>query len=199
MMEINPFILALSKTLPESCLQGLAVYLLLQFFFLVDKRSTPLLKFNLYYAVNLCLFAGFMLTFFHHYQQIQVASFDPNLLQNISRNNIQTINSKPNLWLQFNFWTKHYAYLITSFYLLGLLFCMLKLAIGIINISWFRSNKDLKLDNYLTQISIQLSSNFRLIKTVSVFVSDQICVPLTLGFIKPIIVFPIALINQLST
>lgn len=198
-METNQFILALSKTLPESYLQGLAVYLVLQLFFLVDKRSTPLLKFNLFYCANLGLFTGFVLTFFHHYQQVITTSFDPVLLQSIDRNNIPTIITKPNLWLQFSFWTNHYAYLITGFYLLGLLFCMLKLTIGIINISWFRSNRNLKLDDYLTQLSIQLSSNFRLIKTVSVFVSDKISVPFTLGFIKPIIVFPIALVNQLST
>ncbi|RYY06103.1 MAG: M56 family metallopeptidase, partial [Sphingobacteriaceae bacterium] len=198
MMEINPFILALSKTLPESCLQSLVIYLLLQLLFFVDKRSTPLLRFNLFYAANWFLFIGFIFTFCYHYQQIQVKQFDVNLLQNISKNNIQALASKPNLWLQFNFWTNHYAYVITAFYLLGLLFCILKLTIGLINISWFRNNKNLKLDDYLTQLSIQLCSNFGLIKTVSVFVSDQISVPLTLGFIKPIIVFPIALINQLS-
>ncbi len=197
-METNPFILALSKTLPESCLQGLAVYLILQLLFYIDKRSTPSLKFNLYYVANLCLFAGFVLTFFHHYQQSQITSFNPNLLPNKIGDSIPTIISKPNLWLQFSFWTSNYAYLITGFYLLGLLFCVLKLAIGIINISWFRNNKNLKLDSYLSNISNQLSSNFRLIKTVSVYLSDQICVPLTIGFIKPIIVFPIALVNQLS-
>ncbi len=35
-MEANQFILALSKTLPQSCLQGLAIYLLLQLLFRVD-------------------------------------------------------------------------------------------------------------------------------------------------------------------
>ncbi len=197
-METNQFILALSKTLPESCLQGAVVYVLLQLLFLGYKKSTPSLKFNLYYAANLCLFAGFILTFFHHYQQIQVTSFNPNLLPDKVGNNISTVISKPNLWLQFSFWTSRYAYLITCSYLIGLLFCILKLIIGLININWFRNHKNLKLDSYLTNISNQLSSNFRLIKTVSVYLSDKIFVPLTLGFIKPIIVFPIALINQLS-
>ena len=198
MMEINPFILALSKTLPESCVQGLVVYLLLQLLFLVDKRSTPLFRFNLLYVVNWCLFVGFILTFSHYYQQIQINSFNLSWLSNTIGNNHLTVAESPNLWLQINFWTSHYAYLLTGFYLLGLIFCMLKLAIGLININWFRSDKNLKLDDNLTNICIQSSSNFRLIKTVSVFVSDKIVVPLTIGFIKPIIVFPIALINQLS-
>ncbi|MGI4803426.1 MAG: M56 family metallopeptidase [Janthinobacterium lividum] len=179
-------------------MQGLAIYLLLQLYFFIDKRSTPLLKFKIYYAANLCLFAGFMLTFFHHYQPIQVASFKPDFFPGKIGNNVSVVITKPNLWFQLSFWTSHYAYLISGFYLMGLLFCMLKLAIGLINISWFRSNKILKLDDYLTKISIQLSSNFRLIKTVLVFVSDKISVPLTIGFIKPIIVFPVALLNQLS-
>jgi bla regulator protein BlaR1 len=197
-METTPFILALSKTLPESCLQGAVVYLVLQLLFLSYKRSTPNLKFNLYYAANLCLFIGFFYTFIHHYQQIPDASFSKPLSQPNLGNEIQTIIAKPSLWLQFSFWTSHYAYLITGLYFVGLVFCTLKLSLGLINISWFKNNKQLKSDPYLTEISVRLSSNFRLIKTVSVYLSDKICVPLTLGFIKPIIVFPIALINQLS-
>ncbi len=198
-METTPFILALSKTLPESCLQGAVVYLVLQLLFLSYKRSTPNLKFNLYYAANLCLFIGFFYTFFHHYQQIPDASFSKPLSQPNLGNEIQTTIAKPSLWLQFSFWTSHYAYLITGLYFVGLVFCTLKLSLGLINISWFKNNKQLKSDPYLTEISVRLSSNFRLIKTVSVYLSDKICVPLTLGFIKPMIVFPIALINQLST
>ncbi len=197
-METTPFILALSKTLPESCLQGAVVYLVLQLLFLSYKRSTPNLKFNLYYAANLCLFIGFFYTFFHHYQQIPDASFSKPLSQPDLGNEIQTTIAKPSLWLQFSFWTSHYAYLITGLYFVELVFCTLKLSLGLINISWFKKNKQLKSDSYLTEISVRLSSNFRLIKTVSVYLSDKICIPLTLGFIKPIIVFPIALINQLS-
>ncbi len=197
-MEINQFILALSKTLPESCLQSAVVYLVLQLLFLGYKRSTPSLKFNLYYAANLFLFIGFLYTFFYHYQQVPVTSFNNNLFSNKIGNHIQTVTIKPNLWIQLSFWTSRYAYLITAFYLLGLLFCVLKLTIGIINISWFKNNKYLKLDDYLTNISIQLSTKFRLIKTVPVYMSDKIFVPLTIGFIKPMIVFPFALINHLS-
>ena len=197
-MESNHLILALGKTLPESVLQGAAVYLLLQILFLSDKNSSPNMRFNLLFASSLLLMLGFLVTFFYHDRQLANASFNTVLLGNGNPNHVQTVLTKPNLRLQFSFWTNHYANLITGFYLIGLSFCMLKLVFGLINISWFRSNKNLKLDHNLTRISQHLNSNFRLIKTVSVFLSEQIQVPMTIGFIKPIIVFPIALINQLS-
>ncbi|RYY05782.1 MAG: M56 family metallopeptidase, partial [Sphingobacteriaceae bacterium] len=53
-------------------------------------------------------------------------------------------------------------------------------------------------DNQLSQTCIQLNNKFKLIKTVSVYVSAKVMVPLTIGFFRPIIVFPIAIINQLS-
>ena len=197
-METTPFILALGKTLPASCLQGFTVYLVLQLLFLADKKSTPLVKFNCYYVANWLLFAGFISTFFHYYQPIADASFINDFSPTKTTGNFQTTILKPDLWFKLSFWVKHYAYIITCFYLVGLTFCVLKLSLGIVKISFFRNNQHLKLDENLTQTCIRSSSNFRLIKTASVYLSDKVCVPLTLGFIKPIIVFPIALINQLS-
>ncbi|WP_419801153.1 M56 family metallopeptidase [Mucilaginibacter sp.] len=197
-METTSFILALGKTLPASCLQGFTVYLVLQLLFLADKKSTPLVKFNCYYVANWLLFAGFMSTFFHYYQPIADASFINDFSPTKTTGNFQTTILKPDLWFKLSFWVKHYAYIITCFYLVGLTCCVLKLSLGIVKISFFRNNRHLKLDENLTQTCIRSSSNFRLIKTASVYLSDKVFVPLTLGFIKPIIVFPIALINQLS-
>ncbi|RYY28570.1 MAG: M56 family metallopeptidase, partial [Sphingobacteriaceae bacterium] len=197
-MEINPLILALSKTLPQSCVQGLVIYLLLQLFFLVDKRSTPLLKFNLYYAANWLLFASFLVTFFHHFQQVLPYKFIAYSGSSAAAKQVISASIKPDLGLSARFWLQHYTYLLSGFYLLGLLFFLLKFTVSIFKVKQFRHPKNLKLDDKLSQTCIQLSNNFRLIKTASVYLSAKITVPLTIGFIKPIIVFPVALINQLS-
>ncbi|RYE30145.1 MAG: hypothetical protein EOP42_12780, partial [Sphingobacteriaceae bacterium] len=197
-MEANQFILALSKTLPQSCVLGLAVYLLLQLLFLVDKRSTPLIKFNLYYAANWLLFASFLVTFFHYFQQVLPYKFVTDSGSTASVKQILATNIKPDLWFSARFWLQHYTYLLTGFYLLGLLFFLLKFTVSIFKVERFRNPKNLKLDDKLTQTCIRLKHNFGLIKTASVYVSAKISVPLTIGFIRSIIVFPIALINQLS-
>ncbi len=197
-METSLFIPALSKTLPESCLQGLVVYLALQLLFALFKKSTPLLRFNLYYAATVFLFIGFLFTFFEHYQEAQVTVFDKALLQNTSSVNIISTVSKPQLWIQLGYWTSHYAYTISGLYLIGLIFCVLRLSIGLININWFKNSGQLQTENHISAQVQKLSTHFNLLKTVSVFLSDKIQVPLTIGFLKPIIVFPIALVNQLS-
>ncbi|RYY06354.1 MAG: M56 family metallopeptidase, partial [Sphingobacteriaceae bacterium] len=198
-MEANQFILALSKTLPQSCVQSFTIYLLLQLLFWVDKKSTPLIKFNLYYAANWLLFIGFLFTFFHYFQQVLPNRFTADLTSVTIKNIAAGTSIKPNLWLSYRFWLAHYTFFITGFYLLGLLFCLFKFVISIFKVEQFRNPRNLKLDDKLTQTCFQLKHNFGLIKTVSVYLSVKISVPLTIGSIRPIIVFPVALINQLST
>ncbi len=197
-METSLFIPALSKTLPESCLQGLVVYLALQLLFALFKKSTPLLRFDLYYAATVFLFIGFLISFFKHYQEAQVTVFEKALLPYTSSVNTISTVSKPQLWMQPGYWTSHYAYTISGLYLIGLMFCVLRLSIGLININWFKNSGQLQTENHISAQVQKLSTHFTLLKTVSVFLSDKIQVPLTIGFLKPIIVFPIALVNQLS-
>ena len=72
-METSLFILALSKTLPESCLQGLLVFIALKLLFSVFKNSSPAFRFNLYYGASVLLFAGFLFTLFQHYGEAENA------------------------------------------------------------------------------------------------------------------------------
>ena len=197
-METSLFILALSKTLPESCLQGIIVYLVLQLLLAVYKKSSSSFRFNLFYAASVLLFAGFVFNLFQHYNQIRASIFADTLMSNPSSNFAITNTIKLGWWQQITFWTNHYAYTITGLYLIGLVFCVLRLMFGLINITWFRRDKHLQQHVVWAEKVKLLGTKFNLLKTVSIFLSNKIQVPLTIGFFKPIIVFPIALINQLS-
>lgn len=197
-METTLFILALSKTLPESCLQGIVVYLVLQLLLAVFKKSTSAFRFNLFYAASVLLFAGFVFNLFQHYIQVRASTFADTFIANPSPNFSITNTVKLDWWQQFTFWTNHYAYTISGLYLIGLAFCVLRLMFGLININWFRQDKHLQQQNIWTERVKLLGTKFNLLKTVSIFLSNKIQVPLTIGFFKPMIVFPIALINQLS-
>ncbi|MEX8546470.1 MAG: M56 family metallopeptidase [Mucilaginibacter sp.] len=197
-METSLFILALSKTLPESCLQGIIVYLVLQLLLAVFKKSTSSFRFNLFYAASVLLFAGFVFNLFQHYNQVRASAVADNLMSSPSPKFAITNTVKLDWWQQLTFWTNHYAYTITGLYLIGLAFCVLRLTLGLININWFKRDKHLQQQAIWTEKTKLLATQFNLLKTVSVFLSNKIQVPLTIGFFKPIIVFPIALINQLS-
>lgn len=196
-METSLFIPALSKTLPESLLQGLLVFIALKFVISVHKNSTPALRFNLHYGASVLLFAGFLFTLFKHYGEAQTAALNSLAASNLVPSNQIITASKPDFGQILSYWTSHYAYTITSLYLIGLSFCVLRLIIGLINISWLKKNEGQQ-DDYWTKHLTQLSRHFNLVKTVSVYLSHTIQVPLTIGFIKPVIIFPIALVNQLS-
>jgi bla regulator protein BlaR1 len=192
-METSLFILALSKTLPESCLQGLIVFIALKLLFSVFKNSSPALRFNLYYGASVLLFIGFLLTLFQHYGEAQNAALNSFVASNLASSNYIIPVSKPTL----SYWTGRYAYTITGLYVMGLVFCVLRLAIGLININWLRKNEQQHESQWNKQAAA-LAKHFNLVKTVSVYLSRNIQVPLTIGFFKPVIIFPIALVNQLS-
>ncbi len=196
-METSLFILALSKTLPESCLQGLLVFIALKFMFSVFKNRSPALRFNLYYGASVLLFAGFLLTLFQHYGEAENAISNSFVASNLISSSQNIPDLKPNFAQTLSYWTGRYAYTITGLYLMGLVFCVLRLTIGLININWFRKNEQRQESRWDNQV-VQLAKHFNLVKTVSIFLSNKVQVPLTLGFFKPMIVFPIALINQLS-
>ncbi|MVN20365.1 M56 family metallopeptidase [Mucilaginibacter arboris] len=198
-METSLFISALSKTLPESFLQGVVIYLALRVAFAVFKNTaSSAQRFNLYYAANVLLFAGFLFTLFNHYQEAQASALTSSNLPGFITKDSAVVISKPAIWTEISYWTSRYAYTITGLYLTGLIFCALRLAIGIVNINWVKNNGNSQQNNYWSEQVNKLSKHFNLVKTVSLFLSDKIQVPLTIGFFKPVIVFPIALINQLS-
>ena len=196
-METSLFILALSKTLPESCLQGLLVFIALKFMFSVFKNSSPALRFNLYYGASVLLFAGFLFTLFQHFGEAQNAALNSFAASNLVPSSQIVPTSKPNFTQTLSYWTSRYAYTITGLYLMGLVFCVLRLIIGLININWFRKNEQRQESQWDKRVAA-LAKHFNLVKTVSVYLSHKIQVPLTIGFLKPVIIFPVALVNQLS-
>ena len=196
-METSLFILALSKTLPESCLQGLLVFIALKLLFSVYKNSSPALRFNLYYGASVLLFAGFLFTLFQHFSEAQNAALNSFAASNLVPSSQIVPAGKPAFWQILSYWTSRYAYTITGLYVMGLVFCVLRLTIGLININWFRKNEQQQESQWDKQVAA-LAKHFNLVKTVSVYLSHKIQVPLTIGFLKPVIIFPVALVNQLS-
>ena len=103
-METSLFITALSKTLPDSCLQGLLVFIILKFLIVLLKNSTPALRFNLYYGSVVLLFTVFLFTLFKHYGEAQTAALNSFTVSNLFPSTAITPTSNLNYWLQISYW-----------------------------------------------------------------------------------------------
>lgn len=92
-----------------------------------------------------------------------------------------------------------YAKYITGLYMIGLLLHAFKLMGGFVHIHNIRRQKSLSQNGLWSAKAAELAKKLKMVKAVSLYFSEHIQIPLTIGHLKPIIIFPIALINNLDT
>ena len=92
-----------------------------------------------------------------------------------------------------------YAKYITGAYLLALMVQGIRLASGFMHVQQIRKEKSLLADEIWSAKALELVKKLKISKKVSLFLSEKVNIPLTIGHLKPIIIFPIALINNLDT
>jgi len=90
-----------------------------------------------------------------------------------------------------------YFFIIVNTWLLGTVLFLVKLIAGY---TWIkRITKTAVLDNaVLNKKLTRLKAKFRIHRTITLKQSNRITTPMVVGFVKPIILFPLGLVNQLS-
>jgi len=96
-------------------------------------------------------------------------------------------------------WVNPYVSIITIFWFVGFLFYSLKMLGALVILKKLKASAQPLLDSViLTKLNkLKIRGSYR--NHISVLVSEQINSPLTLGFYKATIIFPLSYINQLST
>ncbi len=162
--------------------------LLLVYFFaeiIAQQKASPLQKRNWLFVLLLCQLVLFLFTFSIYYFNT-AESAELNIISN-TVNNILSANSihTATPWL-------------FSFYLLVISYKMIKAIY-----EWIRFKK--QYHNSLRKPGINLklftaakANHFGIKRKVTLWLSNTINVPVTFGFLKPIIVLPVALVNQLT-
>ena len=83
--------------------------------------------------------------------------------------------------------------------MIGLILQAIKLTGGFVHIHHIRKQKNLQTDASWTNKAQEICKNLKIVKTVSLYFSENISIPLTIGYLKPIIIFPLSLINNLDS
>jgi len=108
------------------------------------------------------------------------------------------IKYMPTLLQQAEAFISKYSTYITGLYLIGLTLHSFKLIGGFVHVHYIRKQKNLTENSLWTEKAKQLSEKLKVLKKVSLYFSEHVQIPLTIGYFKPIIIFPIALINNLD-
>jgi len=196
-MKTIIFINALGQAIFESCGQALLIYVVLQLLMQLFPAVSSKYRYDVNYLgliIITCWFLGNLVKIYLHNEEM--SKFSIYILGTPA---IYGTKNLPTLLQQAEAFITTYAKYITGLYMIGLLLQGFKLMGGFVHIHHIRKQKNLSADSFWSKKAEQLSAQLKVVKKVALYFSAQVDVPLTIGYFKPIIIFPIALINNLDT
>jgi len=196
-MVTNIFISALGQAIFESCGQALLIYVVLQLAMQFFPSITSKYRYDVYYlglVIVTCWFLANLANIYMH--DVAMAKYT---VLNCSSPVIYGIKYMPTLLQQAEAFISKYSTYITGLYLIGLTLHSFKLIGGFVHVHYIRKQKNLTENSLWNEKVRLLSEKLKMLKKVSLYFSEHVQIPLTIGYFKPIIIFPIALINNLDS
>ena len=192
---------ALGWTVLHSLWQSgiIAALLLLSFVFL--KKASAKVRYRLAGGAMLSVFLTSIATFFYFFniektKEMSVIIIEKNaelatpVLINIPENT-------SSLGFFSNYFEQHLS-LIVAIWLVGMGFFLLRLLGGFAYVHYLKNNKVKAVTNYWQQKGDALCEMIPVKKSVAILESTLVKMPMTIGYLKPVILLPIGLINHLS-
>ncbi|WP_158992445.1 M56 family metallopeptidase [Mucilaginibacter sp. L196] len=195
-MTTSILINALGQAIFESVGQALLVYVALQVLVQLFPGITSKYKYDANYlglTIICCWFMANLLKIYLH--NVAMANY---AILSTGNNLILGVTHAPSLLQQAESLITQYAKYIAGLYMIGLILQAIKLTGGFVHIHHIRKQKNLQTDISWTNKAQEICKNLKIVKTVSLYFSEHISIPLTIGYLKPIIIFPLSLINNLD-
>lgn len=193
---VNNLIKAIGWSIFHSLWQGAIIYGILVLTVAMMPGLNAKIKHNMAYSAMCLMFAGFCITFFSIFslprEQLVVntaAQFTPGQ---------QMQNYLLGLPAELNNRTEQVFPYLVSVYGIGLLFQLLILSMGYKKLLNLKQAERTPVPSEWQELFRQLCIKLNLRKTVSFHLSSNVNIPLVIGYFKPVVLFPIALVSQLD-
>jgi bla regulator protein BlaR1 len=196
-MTTSIFINALGQAIFESCGQALLIYVVLQLLMQLFPSVSSKYRYDINYLGLIIITCWFLANLVKIY--LHNASLPTYSILAYGGQMVSGTKTLPTLLQQAEAFITTYAKYITGLYMIGLMLHAFKLMGGFVHIHHIRKQKNLSADGTWTAKAAELCKQLKIVKTVALYFSAQVDIPLTIGYFKPIIIFPIALINNLDT
>ncbi len=189
---------ALGSAILSSFWQGFILWIIYETINIFYKAATSAFKNKISTVLMFIAFAWFISSF------IAGISFDEKILSAISSSSnadiiprVVAVNGFTFLYL-FSLATVVLPYLSVS-YIFLLIFLMGKLFTAYRHVYFIANKRLIVPPSQLQEFASKVAARMMIVKKISVWISDYIDVPATIGFIKPVILIPVASINNLSS
>lgn len=202
---INPHNITsiLGWPLLHSIWQGLAIYLVLRVLLWVIPKSWSSWRYNLS-LISLFSTCGWFIYTIYYKLQLFSASIDPITAVNISEanmNNVQQTGAieQSNLIVQsLRFLEQNMPFIVTA-YMIGVILFIAKYIYNLFQLKNIKKEGNRNAPESLITLLDKLKRSLKLKNNIGIYISTKVDVPSVLGTIKPIILIPIACLNNMTT
>ncbi|MFD2583921.1 M56 family metallopeptidase [Pedobacter vanadiisoli] len=190
---LQQFIKAFGWSILNSLWQSAIIYGILFIVMLSLPKLAAKYKHNLAFGSIILMFAGFAYNFINQLMQ-SISSKEAV----INPQNIQIYQYFNNLPQSFSSKAEQYFPIIVIFYIIGILLQLFVIIKGYGQLSKLKKESLSAIPDHWKVIFEQVTTQLRIKKITRFHLSSIVNVPLVIGYLKPVVLFPVALVNQLD-
>lgn len=191
---INNLIKAIGWSILHSLWQGAIIFAVLFIALAVKPKMSARLKHNLSLSALVLIFISFCLTFASLFNLPSKAAASPASLE-LNGPALQQLYHLTQSW---SFKTESYFPFIVALYAVGISFQLVILVSGYVKLKKLKQLHVSALPVEWLSVAENTLQKLGITKKVKFFLSEKVNVPLAVGFLKPVVLFPVALVAQLD-
>ena len=190
---LQQFIKAFGWSILNSLWQSAIIYGILFIVMLSIPKLAAKHKHNLAFGAIILMFAGFGYNFFH-----QLTLNVNNGAPRVNAQNIEVYQYFNNLPPSFSSKAEQYFPVVVIFYIIGILLQLFVIIKGYGQLSKLKKESLSVIPDSWKAIFEQVTAQLKINKVIRFHLSSIVNVPLVIGYLKPVVLFPLALVSQLD-
>lgn len=190
---IQNLVKALGWSIVHSLWQGAILYLILFGLFTLMPKASPRIKHNIAFGTLLATLTAFIFTVISTFS-LPVAQSNPGVKFN-EQDYVVLLKE----FQKGQFATENIFPFIVAIYILGMIFQTAFLLKGYLKLKNIRKHNIAPVPAEWAVLFKKAAKKLDISKSIGFYLSTSVSVPLAIGYFKPVILFPIALINHLDT
>jgi bla regulator protein BlaR1 len=190
---LQQFIKAFGWSILNSLWQSAIIYGILFIVMLSLPKLAAKYKHNLAFGAIVLMFIGFGYNFIN-----QLMLSMSNQAPAINPQNIQVYQYFNNLPPSFSSKAEQYFPIVVAFYIVGILLQLFVIVKGYGQLSKLKKDSLSTIPDSWKTIFEQVTTHLKIKKVIQFHLSSIVNVPLVIGYLKPVVLFPLALVNQLD-
>ena len=194
----SPAAVALGYTLLYSVGQAFIIFICLRIVLKSLPNASSKVKYSLSYSSYIAIALWFCITLIRQFSLAQNATILTHFPEGILNSQIAfNADSSTSSLFSLSFLDQYIPFIV-AFYLAGIIWFSFRLSINFYQTNRLKSNGIYELDEEWKAHIFSLSEKMNISRSLQAYFSKKINTPMMIGFFKPVILLPFAMMNQLS-